>query len=324
MVEIPSDVVAGWPAPNYADPETKGPALPTIVLLFYVLATSALSVRLYDKLKISRQFFAEDYLIILSIVPTTVVTIIVLLSKWKYLIDRHTWDLPPQYFRPAKILVTVDFVFFFLASTFVRLSFLAFYRRLVAHTKTRLYQCTIYVTMFVTAVLAVAYISALLFRCSPVKAAYDFNPPTFYPDYPYHCTNREMILFTGSLLSTILDFWIMLIPIPLAWQLDLPLKQRLGVLGMFLLGLLICTCGAIKTRYLYTLFSTYDEVWVSTPIWILSALELHIGILCSSAPTIRVVVREHKRCFQEWRYRRYATTGSLTILVSPETAGSYV
>lgn len=98
-------------------------------------------------------------------VPTTVVTIIVLLSKWKYLIDRHTWDLPPQYFRPAKILVTVDFVFFFLASTFVRLSFLAFYRRVVAHTKTRLYKCTIYVTMFVTAVLAVAYISALLFRC---------------------------------------------------------------------------------------------------------------------------------------------------------------
>lgn len=71
MVEIPSDVVAGWPAPNYADPETKGPALPTIVLLFYVLATFALSVRLYDKLKISRQFFAEDYLIILSIVRPT-------------------------------------------------------------------------------------------------------------------------------------------------------------------------------------------------------------------------------------------------------------
>ncbi|KAE8135958.1 hypothetical protein BDV38DRAFT_272437 [Aspergillus pseudotamarii] len=300
MIEIPPEIVAGWPAPNYANPETKGPALPTIVLLFFALAAVALSVGLYDKLKISRRFFAEDYLIILAMVPTTVVTIIVLLSKWKYLIDRHTWNLPPQYFRPANIMTTVDFVFFALASTFVRLSFLAFYRRLVTHTKAQFYKCTIYFTMFVTSGLAVACIFALVFRCSPVKAAYDFNPPSFYPDYPYHCTNREMILFTGSLIATILDFWIMLIPIPLAWQLDLPLKQRLGVLGMFLLGLLICTCGAVKTRYLYILFSTYDEIWVSTPIWILSALELHVGILCFSAPSIRIVVREHIKRFHDY------------------------
>jgi hypothetical protein len=71
MIEIPPDVVAGWPAPNYAHPETKGPALPTIVLLFYVLASFGLGVRLYDKLKISQRFFAEDYLIILAMVSST-------------------------------------------------------------------------------------------------------------------------------------------------------------------------------------------------------------------------------------------------------------
>lgn len=185
MIEIPPDVVAGWPAPNYANAETKGAALPTIVILFYALAAFALGVRLYDKIKISRRFFAEDYLIILTMVspallllnqltclsnallqiPTTVVTIVVLLSKWKYLLDRHTWDVPPQYSRSGNILSTIDFVCFCLASTLVRLSFLAFYRRLVAHTKSRFYKNVIYVTMFVTAGLAVAYIFALLFRC---------------------------------------------------------------------------------------------------------------------------------------------------------------
>ncbi|OJJ62486.1 hypothetical protein ASPSYDRAFT_196211 [Aspergillus sydowii CBS 593.65] len=324
MIEIPPDVVAGWPAPNYANAETKGAALPTIVILFYALAAFALGVRLYDKIKISRRFFAEDYLIILTMIPTTVVTIVVLLSKWKYLLDRHTWDVPPQYSRSGNILSTIDFVCFCLASTLVRLSFLAFYRRLVAHTKSRFYKNVIYVTMFVTAGLAVAYIFALLFRCSPAKASYDFNPPSFRPDYPYHCANREMILFTGSLLSTILDFLIMLIPIPLAWQLDLPLKQRLGVLGMLLLGLLICACGAIKTRYLYVLFVTYDDAWVATPIWILSALELHVGILCSSAPAVRMVVREHIRRFNEWFYRRYPRTDSMASLIPLGTSSSYV
>lgn len=117
----------------------------------------------------------------------------------------------------------------------------------------------------------------------------------------------------------------MLVPIPLAWKLDLPLNQRLGALGMFLLGLLICACGAVKTGYLYTLFSTYDEIWVASPIWILSALELHIGILCSSAPTIRIVVREQKKRLQGWLYSRrcyYARTGSLTSSVPLETSES--
>lgn len=118
----------------------------------------------------------------------------------------------------------------------------------------------------------------------------------------------------------------MLVPIPLAWQLDLPLKQRLGALGMFLLGLLICACGAVKTSYLYTLFSTYDEIWLATPIWILSALELHIGILCSSAPTIRMVVREQIKRFHEWSYSRgysYARTDSLSNSIRLRKSGSY-
>lgn len=118
----------------------------------------------------------------------------------------------------------------------------------------------------------------------------------------------------------------MLVPIPLAWQLDVPLKQRLGALGMFLLGLLICACGAVKTSYLYTLFSTYDEIWLATPIWILSALELHIGILCSSAPTIRMVVREQIKRFHEWSYFRgysYARTDNLSNSIPLQKSGSY-
>lgn len=94
---------------------------------------------------------------------------------------------------------------------------------------------------------------------------------------------------------TILDFWVMLLPGPIVWQLNLPTKRRIGVLGMFLLGMLICVCGALKSNYIFGLFHTYDEPWVACPIWILSALELHIGILCSSVPSLRVVVREGLR-----------------------------
>lgn len=122
-------------------------------------------------------------------------------------------------------------------------------------------------------------------------ASFDLAPPLVRPPYSFHCGDRENILFTGSLVTSILDLWVTLLPAPIAWKLDLPFKARVGVLGMFLLGLLICICGALKTRYIYTLGYTYDEPWVASPIWILSAVELDVGILCSCAPTPRLVMR---------------------------------
>ncbi|KAL4985929.1 hypothetical protein BDW68DRAFT_164294 [Aspergillus falconensis] len=93
-------------------------------------------------------------------------------------------------------------------------------------------------------------------------------------------------------MVTMLDHWVMLLPRPIVWQHNLPTKTRIGVLGVFLLGLLICVCGAFKTIYVSRLFHTYDESWVACPIWILSALELDVGIICSCAPSLSVLARE--------------------------------
>jgi hypothetical protein len=132
-----------------------------------------------------------------------------------------------------------------------------------------------------------------------------------------------MLLFTGSVITTILDFWVVLVPMLIAWNLSLPIKERIGVLAMFLLGLFICACGALRTRYTYTLFHTYDESWVEYPIWILSALELDVGILCSCAPALRIVVRECLKRYRErvggWKQRNESLS-SLTHLKEKEVA----
>ncbi|KAL2851397.1 hypothetical protein BJX68DRAFT_72168 [Aspergillus pseudodeflectus] len=291
MIAIPPSVVDNWPAPA-ANPETRGPALPIIVLTFYTLASIVLCLRFYAKIRISHSVCAEDALVGLAMLPTTGVTIAVLLSKWEYLLDRHAWDLPPKMYCPSNVLATITFVLFCLASTLVRVSFLAFYRRLIQHQHRKLYIRVIYATIFFAVGLSIAYIFGLIFRCRPFKASYDFNPPSFRPSYPYQCANREILIFSGSAMTTVLDLWVMLLPGPIVWQLNLPIKTRIGVLGMFLLGLLICVCGVFKTIYIYRLFHTYDESWVACPIWILSALELQVGIICSCAPSLRVVARE--------------------------------
>lgn len=123
---------------------------------------------------------------------------------------------------------------------------------------------------------------------------------------------------------TILDLLVVVIPGPLSWKLNQPLRVRIGVLGMFLLGLLICVCGALKTKFIHILFNTYDEPWVSCPIWILSAVELHVGILCSSAPAIRIVAREYRQLYRGWVHNKAQRNESTTNLTYFESSASHV
>jgi hypothetical protein len=118
----------------------------------------------------------------------------------------------------------------------------------------------------------------------------------------------------------------MLIPVPLAWQLHLPIRIRLGVLGMFLIGLSICICGALKTHYVRAaLLHSYDETWSAGPIWILSALELDVGIICSCAPALRVIVREHRRLREDLRPGQYLNESSIDLPhVDPQSFNSSI
>jgi hypothetical protein len=67
MIAIPPSVVESWPAPA-ANPETRGPALPIIVLTFYTLASIVLCLRFYAKIRISHSVCAEDALVGLAMV----------------------------------------------------------------------------------------------------------------------------------------------------------------------------------------------------------------------------------------------------------------
>lgn len=64
----PLDVLAAWPAPNYVNPETHGPA--NIIVFGILMGISAifLTIRIYTRIAISRGFGIDDVLIILAFV----------------------------------------------------------------------------------------------------------------------------------------------------------------------------------------------------------------------------------------------------------------
>jgi hypothetical protein len=68
MIEIPPSIVANWPSPDPTHPETKGPALPIVVLLLYFTTAFILGVRLWGKTKTSNGLCIEDRLVGIAMV----------------------------------------------------------------------------------------------------------------------------------------------------------------------------------------------------------------------------------------------------------------
>jgi hypothetical protein len=67
-VHPPASIIASWPKPNYVNPESQGNGLIVISLLFGILTTVLVSLRLAARILIIRSPGLDDILIVLGLV----------------------------------------------------------------------------------------------------------------------------------------------------------------------------------------------------------------------------------------------------------------
>ena len=49
------------------------------------------------------------------------------------------------------------------------------------------------------------------------------------------------------------------------WSLQLPIKQKLGLIFLFSVGLLVCVAGILRMYYLEVYFKSHDNLCKKTP-----------------------------------------------------------
>lgn len=117
----------------------------------------------------------------------------------------------------------------------------------------------------------------------PMKAIWDLNP-----QYPHTCINDGAAVFAASVVNVCNDLLCTLAPMPLVWNLKLPVRQRLAVMSIFGLGVLVNVAGAVRTAYVYeSMLATYDMTWMGWPILLSGTIEINLGLICASAPALR-------------------------------------
>jgi len=63
-----AEKIASWPAPNYVNPITRGSALTVVNIIFIILVCIVVALRYYTRLRITKSFGLDDWVIGASVV----------------------------------------------------------------------------------------------------------------------------------------------------------------------------------------------------------------------------------------------------------------
>lgn len=109
----------------------------------------------------------------------------------------------------------------------IKLSILAFYYRVfITPAFRRVVLATIaFITLWVLTITIV-----LALECRPIAKFWN-------PLVPGKCFNLVAFSYFTNISNLVTDIWIFLLPIPVIWRLHISNNQKLGLCGVFLIGL---------------------------------------------------------------------------------------
>ncbi|KAI2780489.1 hypothetical protein F4815DRAFT_470442 [Daldinia loculata] len=278
--------------PNFDTPESLAPV--GIIVLSVVLPLMIIIVitRLYTRLYITHAIGADDWLCIAGTAAVISYCGVALSIFEKRFLGPHQWNVPlstitPEYIRGSVVVTCL----YGASAIFIKTSLLVLYLRIFrpsrAATITIWLGIGLIVTFYITAIITTAIL------CNPSQWPPTSNPIEFAAAQGKGNCNQPQLHLSSvqGIFSTLSDFYVLVIPTALIWGLQLPLMRRVGIVAIFLVGLIGTGSSIATVVFRFRQLNSADFSWYSAINIILGGVELMAGIICSCLPVAFVTFK---------------------------------
>ena len=162
-----------------------------------------------------------------SLTSRKVVVLVVLSTALKWVtngLGRHISQLSPEKTAIGKYLF-VAIVFFELGVSLPKYSAILFYTRIFRLTSTP-YRINVRIVLGLVTAWILLSILSTLFQCTPIRKVW-------IPLTPGYCINLYPWFVGSATASVLMDFYIMLLPLPVLWTLHVGRSRRVVLIGFF-------------------------------------------------------------------------------------------
>ncbi|KZL69063.1 integral membrane protein [Colletotrichum incanum] len=279
----PVEVILSWPPPRYDNPETRGPANEIVAIILLVIATIILAIRIHTRRCITNAFGWDDILIVLAFIPATGFVVLGVIATNNYGWGRHIWDLPTDMLAGSLQIGLASQILFDLATSFTKLSTLALMYRIACAASNKLRVLVMALQIFIS-VNCIVFMLVAMLQCRPLKLYWTLSIG------PQNCINEAAHLLVASIINTVTDFAVVLLPLALVrvvYADKLTSRQMTIVNLLFGAGFLASFAGAARTYFTWIMTTEPDASWNAWINWLMSCVELFLGITCTSIPSTK-------------------------------------
>ncbi|KAK8097579.1 uncharacterized protein PG998_013065 [Apiospora kogelbergensis] len=261
------------------DGQGRTTEITSILTVFSAVSTIVVALRIYTRTKILNSFGIDDA-VILGALVLTIGSAVAIGLEGKFGLGTHTWVQPLEDFIPYMKSFYVSIILYNVGVCLIKVSILLQYRRIFTQKATQWMSAGLLSFMLAWTVC----LSVLLpLVCYPVDKFWE-------PALPGSCVDQLAVWYVMAGVNIITDFAIFVIPLPVIKSLQLPTKQKMLLVVVFGLGLFTCIISCLRIRTLKMASLTKDPNWDNTDAALWSFIELCIGVLTSSLPTLRPLI----------------------------------
>jgi hypothetical protein len=105
------------------------------------------------------------------------------------------------------------------------------------------------------------------------------------------CEAEGPPLTAQVMTDVLLNALVFYLPWPTLYSLPLPRFQKIGLSGIFALGLVVILTGCMRAYWAqYIADTTYDVTWHGFHLWAWTAVEVNLGIICGCIPFLQALL----------------------------------
>ncbi|GAB1314659.1 Rhodopsin domain-containing protein [Madurella fahalii] len=243
----------------------------------YTLATVALILRVYTRAFVVKSVGLDEPLLI-SAWAITLAFFIESLKSMPAGFGRNLYEVTATQlmgYLERLIILALTYIW---PPTLTKLSILVLYWRI---NPNKIFRAQIIVIAVVLVGYSVTFTGLFCGPCNPLLGT------------PESAVCLNNIAVSQAVLNIVTDGAIIILPISTIHSLQMPLKQRITVGAILVLGSAACIASIVRVAYVRAMVDNPDVTFTQCSAAVWSLLEMNLGILCNSLAALKPFVRRH-------------------------------
>ncbi|KAI1101969.1 hypothetical protein F4804DRAFT_314559 [Jackrogersella minutella] len=256
-------------------PETGGPLI--VSTLFGIIALLSCAARAYSVKQRSEGFSLQELFLVIGLL----LTFTSLGIQWACVVHggvgRHIADINPlDAVLTLKLIIPFE-ALYGVTIMFIKWSILLFYQQIFGNNKSAKWFAR--ATMVIVFLWMISVVLETFLLCRPLAYNWDTS-------IEGTCGDRNTVYVVAGATNMVTDFMVLLLPVPIIWNLKMPTSQRIGLMATFSLGLFISAISIIRLLSLMDISFT-DPTWTLPMGLLWTVLEPELAILVANFPFMR-------------------------------------